>query len=483
MSGVMFSRTPYGAAWSVQKYMEEVRGMGEYVWAEAVCRILIEAIQEMQRKLEGPVFDMQMNGFSLLIQVWFYEHTTRFAQHDKCMFARLARWDSTDHEGSLTALSVIPVLRSREEKMLVPTVRAFMKTDGFLDYILDGEGVLSSELHLEQTHEELCAEKGKHVDTLRMLEFWKSHANELEARLKMCTVPGEAQDIGHQPGGDVGEDVQSDSGLESLARVVTDLGEAAAHDLVRLRVGKRMQLARQQWITQVLVVMLRARHRGWPILLPLLMIVMIEPHVQPSAEVEDVGGRAVDATAMPCGEMRCMWEVIQQQGRVFARHPHLERQMCRDCTPVVMEGVEYESMVDPGMESVHHEPLMPVDNVAVDHEASTERTSLHADDVGCKDDGGEKSSNIVTRMRRKPRCRKPTAVHCSLFTDPTSLAGARKSKKEKNEGMTGVDEPCVANDHGEGSMYPSILDVQLLSVEGSGIAPSVEELNKLKLTK
>ncbi|KAJ8434095.1 hypothetical protein Cgig2_005774 [Carnegiea gigantea] len=34
MSGVMFPRTPYGAAWSVQKYMEDVCGMDEYAWAK-----------------------------------------------------------------------------------------------------------------------------------------------------------------------------------------------------------------------------------------------------------------------------------------------------------------------------------------------------------------------------------------------------------------------------------------------------------------
>ncbi|KAJ8429597.1 hypothetical protein Cgig2_008827 [Carnegiea gigantea] len=97
MSGVRFPRTPYGAAWPVQKYMEDVHRMGEYAWLEAVWRVLVEAIEEMQRKLEGPVFDVQMNGFSLLIQVWFYEHTIRFTQHDKCRFPQLASWDSVDH--------------------------------------------------------------------------------------------------------------------------------------------------------------------------------------------------------------------------------------------------------------------------------------------------------------------------------------------------------------------------------------------------
>ena len=49
--------------------------------------------------------------------------------------------------------------------------------------------------------------------------------------------------------------------------------------------------------------------------------------------------------------------------------------------------------------------------------------------------------------------------------------------------MTGPDEPHAADDLGEGSGHPYVLDVQPLAVEGSGIGPSVKELNKLKLMK
>jgi len=88
----------------------------------------------------------------------------------------------------------------------------------------------------------------------------------------------------------------------------------------------------------------------------------------------------------------------------------------------------------------------------------TERTSPNVDDMGCGDDGGEKSSNIIARIRRKPHCRKLAAVHGNLFTDPTRLLGAQKSKDRK-EAMTGVDEPRAANDPGKGSMHPSVLNV------------------------
>jgi len=69
MSEVMSPGTLFEAEWSMQKYMVNFCGMGKYAWAEVVWRVLIEAIEEMQRKLEGHVSDMPMNGFSLLIQV------------------------------------------------------------------------------------------------------------------------------------------------------------------------------------------------------------------------------------------------------------------------------------------------------------------------------------------------------------------------------------------------------------------------------
>ncbi|KAJ8431690.1 hypothetical protein Cgig2_006546 [Carnegiea gigantea] len=236
MSRVILPRTPYGAAWSVQKYMEDVRGMGEYAWAEAVWHILVEAMERYSRSWRG-LFPM-----------------SEFIRGE-----------------------VIPVFRPREEEMLVPTIRAFMKTDGFRDYILDRE----------------------------------RRANELEARLKMCAAPGEARGTGHQPRGDVGEDVQSDSGLESLARVVTDLGEATAHEFNAVKGGE--EDATCQTTADIPGASCDTQS------MPSRMANVVAPvddcddigdapqcselHVQPFAEVEDVGRRAVDATAMPCGEV------------------------------------------------------------------------------------------------------------------------------------------------------------------------------------
>ncbi|KAJ8435238.1 hypothetical protein Cgig2_015641 [Carnegiea gigantea] len=393
MSGVMFPRTPYGAAWSVQKYMEDVRGMGEYASAETMWRVLVEAIEEMQRKLEGLISDVQMNGFSLLIQVWFYEHTTRFVQHDKCRFPLLASWNNVDHEGRYDAFQlvkgikeseVIPVSHPREEEMLVPT------------------GVLSYEERLERARDELRAEKGKHVDTLRMLEFWKSRANELEARLKMCAAPGETQNTGHQPRGDVGEDVQSDSGLESLARASTPLRMANAAAPVDDCDDVRM-----------------------PPSVPVIgeSDTLLGPHAGEEVANIDAPGPVVD-------EVYVGGDSVAGEG--VCTTPASSTANVQDCTPAATKGVEYEPTVDPGMESVHHGPPMTADS----------------DDVGFEDDGGGKSSNIIAHMMRKPQCSKPAVVYGSPFTDPTHLPGARKSKEERKEGMTGADEPDAADDPG-----------------------------------
>ena len=70
LSGVLFPRTPYGAAWSLLHYVADINTMREYAWAEAVWRVLVETIEDTQKKLsEGPLSEVQLNGFCVLIQV------------------------------------------------------------------------------------------------------------------------------------------------------------------------------------------------------------------------------------------------------------------------------------------------------------------------------------------------------------------------------------------------------------------------------
>ncbi|KAJ8449610.1 hypothetical protein Cgig2_005632 [Carnegiea gigantea] len=332
------------------------------------------------------------------------------------------RYDAFQLVEGIKESEVIPVLRPWEEEMLLPTIRAFMNTDGFRDYILDLEGVLSYEEHLQRAREELRAEKGKHVDTLRMLEFWKSRAHELEARLKRCAEPDAQPNTRHQPGGDVGVDIQS--GSECLAGAVTDVAEASVHEI---SLGK---------------------------------------------------GADKDATCETAADIPGGTVHRSPQENSSSRCRRLGSQM-RRTGPMPRRRGDTAATDDSGMESLHHAPPTAANTAAADDEACVQPP---VDDSGHRVITLEQAGDIKGETERTS----PDAddvVHGSSFTDPTRLSGARKSKKEMKDGVTGTNEPAAMDDPAEGSVDPPILDMQPLSVEGSGIDPSVEELNKMKLTK
>ncbi|KAJ8436519.1 hypothetical protein Cgig2_026634 [Carnegiea gigantea] len=101
-------RAPYGAAWSLLHYVDDVDGMGQYAWAEAIWQVVVESIEDTQRKLaRGPLSEVQLNGLCLLIQVWFYEHTTRFSDQDGERFPQIASWRKVDHGGIRELIMVL----------------------------------------------------------------------------------------------------------------------------------------------------------------------------------------------------------------------------------------------------------------------------------------------------------------------------------------------------------------------------------------
>ena len=170
------------------------------------------------------------------------------------------------------------------------------------------QGVLSYKDRLEQAYENLYAEKGRHVDILRMLKFWKSRAHELEARLKRCATPAAQQDTRHQPGVDIGVDIQS--GLDSMAGAVTDVGEANVHEI------SSAKGADKDTACETATDFLGATYDDQS--MPERMAEAAapvdgcddvgdgprcsEPHVQPCAEVEHAGKRTNDAVVTPCRE-------------------------------------------------------------------------------------------------------------------------------------------------------------------------------------
>ena len=67
---IVFSKDTVRSSMGVEKYVEDVGGLGKYNWAEAVWGVLVESLDEMQQKLaRGEVSNVQMSGFTLLIQV------------------------------------------------------------------------------------------------------------------------------------------------------------------------------------------------------------------------------------------------------------------------------------------------------------------------------------------------------------------------------------------------------------------------------
>jgi len=69
LSGVLFLRSVYAAAWELERYADDVGGMSKYAWAEAIWQYLVEALDDMQCRLQHAVSEIQFNGFSLLLQL------------------------------------------------------------------------------------------------------------------------------------------------------------------------------------------------------------------------------------------------------------------------------------------------------------------------------------------------------------------------------------------------------------------------------
>ena len=69
LSGLLFPWGVYGAAWELEWYADDVQGMSRYAWLEVVRRYLVDAIEDMQCSQTYVVSQIQLNGFSLLLQV------------------------------------------------------------------------------------------------------------------------------------------------------------------------------------------------------------------------------------------------------------------------------------------------------------------------------------------------------------------------------------------------------------------------------
>jgi len=76
------------------------------------------------------------------------------------------------------------------------------------------QSVLSYEERLHRARQEAHEERKKLQETQRRLQLWMSLAHELEARLKLSKAPATQEEGGEQPGGDVGEAIQTETEME-----------------------------------------------------------------------------------------------------------------------------------------------------------------------------------------------------------------------------------------------------------------------------
>ncbi|KAJ8426950.1 LOW QUALITY PROTEIN: hypothetical protein Cgig2_022632 [Carnegiea gigantea] len=424
MSGVMFPRTPYGATWSVPKYMEDVRGMGEYAWAEAVQRVLVDAVEKMQRKCgsTSPLHGLQN-------------------------ITALASWDSVDHGVRYDAFELVAGIK-------------------------ESKGVLTFEERLEWACVELCAEQGKHITRVK----------ELEARLNMCQAHSEHQDVGINL-----ELISSKSGMDNLLWTGNDLGKATEHDNSKCKgVEEDAMLTTIEHISGDSCEGQNMATRPIDIAAPPELCVDIglppcsEQEVVPSP-LEDAGHTPSDAMVMTSREGKQHPDlVLREFGALLETHEGGEGAnpnsgvRCVDVTAIAghtpgMEGVSMgptsysrwdrrlgnDVTIKPGMQSVEHGLTMALESTDVEGavvdeacvepplsmvvesvsntEADPQRTpesemtiSPDIEDVPCEGDVLEKSSNLVTHMKRRPQCRKPAAAHGTPYANPTRLLGEWK---------------------------------------------------------
>ncbi|KAJ8423069.1 hypothetical protein Cgig2_009338 [Carnegiea gigantea] len=137
LSGVLFPWSLYGANWHMLGYADAPETLGQYAWAEAVWRDVVETMEDTQRKLySGLLSKIQLNG-----SVWFYEYTTLFEVQNCQRYLRIASWGKIDH-GSTSWPNrglIVPALHPRSTEVREDVVDDYMTTVEFFHYLEDGE--------------------------------------------------------------------------------------------------------------------------------------------------------------------------------------------------------------------------------------------------------------------------------------------------------------------------------------------------------
>ncbi|KAJ8447136.1 hypothetical protein Cgig2_022865 [Carnegiea gigantea] len=166
--------------------VEDVDGVGEYNWAEAVWEFLVHTMEESREKI-GNAKNLQINGFAMILQVWFYEHSTIYAFTDERSVPRLSSWvnlykgkkyDAGIMVRKLKDSEIIPVIEVRDNERRIQVVEALITSENYSAYVeyvqLRGEpyvsfvrvvcyvadkGIISVEERLQRARDALRKEK------------------------------------------------------------------------------------------------------------------------------------------------------------------------------------------------------------------------------------------------------------------------------------------------------------------------------------
>ncbi|KAJ8437695.1 hypothetical protein Cgig2_030717 [Carnegiea gigantea] len=404
LSGVFFPRTPCKAAWSLLHYVDDVDSMGQYAWAEAIWQVVVESIEDMQRKLaRGPLSEVQLNGLCLLIQIWFYEHTTRFSDQDGEQFPRIASWRKVDHGGMYNVTELLAELEESEFRGAI--------NEGFhiilnnqLPLFLSGLSVVSNDSHsfderLRHVREAYALEK----EANRRIRAGFALMKERLLQLEECL-----QEFG-AGNGDAGQGAEAVGGATFSGATLTK------------GTGKPSYLSGAA--TQ-----------------------------DPSPPPNNVN---VNLSADTEVRRTCNEDVLQEVNSIYTECRRVD---CRGCQ---FRALTTDSvLVSDGDAGMGEKPPIAGDGGHCVADMGTS-TRTHAGD----DQSYPRSSNIMSRMKKAPRLQKPSRVRGSPYTNPTrGMKGGRKGLKSTATVNTGSSHCSPLTVHGDVVNDEDVISVVLIAV-------------------
>ncbi|KAJ8429906.1 hypothetical protein Cgig2_025336 [Carnegiea gigantea] len=129
---------------------------------------------EESREKMGSTKNLQINGFAMILQVWFYEHNTIYAFAIKRKVPRLSSWvnlyNGKKYDGGvmvrkLKDSELIPVIEVRDDERRMQAVEALITSEDYGVYVEDAQ--LRGEPYVSSVHIVCCVVDKRERDALR----------------------------------------------------------------------------------------------------------------------------------------------------------------------------------------------------------------------------------------------------------------------------------------------------------------------------